>query len=58
VVIATTDGHNSQVQTETGIIEDVSGNTITLENPLEYKHLGNTESYTYVLIFMNLSRCF
>ncbi|XP_060584412.1 fibrocystin-L-like isoform X2 [Ruditapes philippinarum] len=47
VVIATTDGHNSQVQTETGIIEDVSGNTITLENPLEYKHLGNTESYTH-----------
>ena len=44
IVIATTGGHMSQEQTEKRTIVEVSdnGRTLTLDQPLQYTHLGIT----------------
>ncbi|CAH1788932.1 unnamed protein product [Owenia fusiformis] len=45
IVIATTGNRNSQKETEKKVIVSISGNTITLDSPLEYEHLGVTETF-------------
>lgn len=48
IVIATTSGHTSQAQTETRTIASISADekTITLDTPLKFKHMGETQTFS------------
>ena len=45
IVIATTGLRHSQIETETRTITGISGSTLTLDEALVYKHLGETVTY-------------
>ncbi|CAH1789358.1 unnamed protein product [Owenia fusiformis] len=46
IVIATTGGHMSQRENEKRTITAISGSILTLNTPLEFEHLGVTETFS------------